>query len=44
MLGPISLQRNTSMGFAVGDADQDFEKTKDKIMDEAKKELQTRSF
>tara|TARA_B100001989_G_C24262065_1_gene327402 strand:+ start:19 stop:507 length:489 start_codon:yes stop_codon:yes gene_type:complete len=25
------------MGFAVGDADQNFEKTKDKIMDEAKK-------
>ena len=31
------LQRNTSMGFSVGDADQDFDNTKDKIMDEAKK-------
>ena len=27
----------TLLGFAVGDADQNFEKTKDKIMDEAKK-------
>jgi len=36
-VGAHILQRNTSMGFAVGDADQDFEKTKDKIMDEAKK-------
>ena len=36
-VGAHILQRNTSMGFAVGDADQNFEKTKDKIMDEAKK-------
>ena len=31
------LQRSTSMGFSIGDADQDFENTKGKIMDEAKK-------
>ena len=36
-VGAHILQRNTSMGFAVGDSDQNFEKTKDKIMDEAKK-------
>ena len=36
-VGAHILQRNTSMGFAVGDADQNFEKIKDKIMDEAKK-------
>ncbi len=36
-VGAHILQRNTSMGFAVGDADQNFENTKDKIMDEAKK-------
>ena len=36
-VGAHILQRNTSMGFAVGDEDQDFENTKGKIMDEAKK-------
>ena len=36
-VGAHILQRNTSMGFAIGDADQDFDNTKDKIMDEAKK-------
>ena len=36
-VGAHILQRNTSMGFSVGDADQDFDNTKDKIMDEAKK-------
>ena len=35
--GAEILQRNTSLGFSVGDADQDFEKIRDKIMDEAKK-------
>ena len=36
-VGAHILQRNTSMGFSVGDTDQDFDNTKDKIMDEAKK-------
>ena len=36
-VGAHILQRNTSMGFSIGDADQDFENTKGKIMDEAKK-------
>jgi len=36
-VGAEILQRNTSLGFSVGDAEQDFEKIKDKIMDEAKK-------
>jgi len=36
-VGAEILQRNTSLGFAVGDSEQDFEKIKDKIMDEAKK-------
>jgi len=36
-VGAHILQRNTSMGFSIGDADQDFENTKDKILDEAKK-------
>jgi ATP-dependent Clp protease ATP-binding subunit ClpC len=36
-VGAEILQRNTSLGFSVGDADQDFEKIRDKIMDEAKK-------
>ena len=36
-VGAEILQRNTSLGFSIGDAEQDFEKTKDKIMDEAKK-------
>jgi ATP-dependent Clp protease ATP-binding subunit ClpC len=36
-VGAHILQRNTSMGFSIGDADQDFDNTKDKIMDEAKK-------
>jgi len=36
-VGADILQRNTSLGFSVDDADQDFEKIKDKIMDEAKK-------
>ena len=36
-VGAEILQRNTSLGFTVGDAEQDFEKIKDKIMDEAKK-------
>ncbi len=35
-VGAQILQRNVSMGFAVGDSDQDFEKIKDKIMDETK--------
>ena len=36
-VGAEILQRNTSLGFSVGDAEQDLEKIKDKIMDEAKK-------
>jgi len=36
-VGAHILQRSTSMGFAVGDEEQDFENTKSKIMDEAKK-------
>ena len=36
-VGAEILQRNTSLGFSVGDAEQDFDKIKDKIMDEAKK-------
>lgn len=36
-VGAEILQRNTSLGFSVGDSEQDFEKTKDKITDEAKK-------
>ena len=36
-VGAHILQKNTSVGFAVGDAEQNFETTKDKIMDEAKK-------
>ena len=36
-VGAEILQRNTSLGFSVGDAEQDFENIKDKIMDEAKK-------
>jgi len=36
-VGAHILQKNTSMGFSMRDADQDFDNTKDKIMDEAKK-------
>ena len=36
-VGAHILQRSTSMGFSIGDADQDFENIKGKIMDEAKK-------
>jgi ATP-dependent Clp protease ATP-binding subunit ClpC len=36
-VGAHILQRGTSMGFSVGDDEQDFENTKSKIMDEAKK-------
>jgi len=36
-VGAEILQRNTSLGFSVGDSEQDFEKIKDKITDEAKK-------
>jgi len=36
-IGAHILQKNTSMGFSMRDADQDFDNTKDKIMDEAKK-------
>jgi len=36
-VGAEILQRNTSLGFSVSDAEQDFEKVKGKIMDEAKK-------
>ena len=36
-VGAEILQRNTSLGFSVGDAEQDFEKIKYKILDEAKK-------
>jgi ATP-dependent Clp protease ATP-binding subunit ClpC len=36
-VGAHILQRNTSMGFSIGDAEQDFDNTKGKIMDEAKK-------
>ena len=36
-IGAHILQKNTSMGFSMGDSNQDFENTKDKIMDEAKK-------
>jgi len=38
-VGAEILQRNTSLGFSVGDSEQDFEKIKDKITDEAKKNL-----
>ena len=36
-VGAHILQRNSSLGFSAGNADDDFDKTKDKIMDEAKK-------
>ena len=36
-IGAHILQKNTSMGFSMSDTDQDFDNTKDKIMDEAKK-------
>jgi ATP-dependent Clp protease ATP-binding subunit ClpC len=36
-VGAQILQRNVSMGFSVGDAENDFEKIKDKITDETKK-------
>ena len=36
-IGAHILQKNTSMGFSMRDSDQDFDNTKDKIMDEAKK-------
>ena len=36
-VGAEILQRNTSLGFSVGDAEQDFEKIRDKILDESKK-------
>ena len=36
-VGAHILQKNTSMGFSMRDADQDFDNTKDKILDEAKK-------
>jgi len=36
-VGAHILQRGTSMGFSVGGEEQDFENTKSKIMDEAKK-------
>ena len=35
-VGAHILQKNTSMGFSMRDADQDFDNTKDKIMDEAR--------
>jgi ATP-dependent Clp protease ATP-binding subunit ClpC len=36
-VGAQILQRNVSMGFSVGDAENDFEQIKDKITDETKK-------
>ena len=36
-VGAHILQKNTSMGFSMRDSDQDFDNTKDKILDEAKK-------
>ena len=36
-VGAHILQRNSYLGFSAGNADDDFDKTKDKIMDEAKK-------
>ena len=36
-VGAEILQRNTSLGFSVSNAEQDFEKIKEKILDEAKK-------
>ena len=36
-VGAHILQRNSSLGFSAGNTDDDFDKTKDKIMDEAKK-------
>ena len=36
-VGAHILQKNSSLGFSAGNADDDFDKTKDKIMDEAKK-------
>ena len=36
-VGAHILQRNSSLGFSAGNADDDFDKIKDKIMDEAKK-------
>ena len=41
-VGAHILQKNTSMGFSMRDADQDFDNTKDKILDEAKKVFQAR--
>jgi len=36
-VGAHILQRNSSLGFSAGNADDDFDRIKDKIMDEAKK-------
>ena len=36
-VGAHILQKNSSLGFSAGNADDDFDKTRDKIMDEAKK-------
>ncbi|MDC0646280.1 ATP-dependent Clp protease ATP-binding subunit [Opitutales bacterium] len=36
-VGAEILQRNTSLGFSVGNAEQDFDKIKEKILEEAKK-------
>ena len=36
-VGAHILQRNSSLGFSSGNSEDDFENTKDKIMDEAKK-------
>ena len=36
-VGAEILQRNTSLGFSVNDAEEDFEKIKEKILEEAKK-------
>jgi ATP-dependent Clp protease ATP-binding subunit ClpC len=36
-VGAHILQRNSSLGFSAGNSDDDFDKIKDKIMDEAKK-------
>ena len=36
-VGAHILQRNSSLGFSSGNSEDDFDNTKDKIMDEAKK-------
>ena len=38
-VGAHILQRNSSLGFSSGNSEDDFDNTKDKIMDEAKKTL-----